>query len=490
MQADMDYYARLGLTKDASPEEIRSAYREAARRYHPDVNSKLGETELFLEIKEAYDILSDPGERAEYDTRVAPETETAAAQIEVVYSRDRLPRIAESQLVYVLMRLRAQNQVDGAAIPALNVCLVIDRSTSMQGERLDTVKDATIELIRQLRPADSLSIVAFSDRAEVILAAGSRRDRKKIETDVRLLHADGGTEILRGLEAGLAQIRRNTRPAAVQHIILLTDGQTYGDEEACLRLAEHAAESGVGISGLGIGSEWNDTFLDELATRTGGSSVYVSEAADIKAFLARKFQTLDRVLAEQVVYKPILGPHAQLKYAFRLKPEAGALGTDPPLRLGGLPGDANLEIILEFQVAPIPPGADRITLAEGRFSLDIPAQPLPVASPRRVLSLPVVDTVDGGRVPDEIMQAMRQLTLYRIQETARQEIDQGELKSANRRLQHLATHLLSQGKYDLARTVLDEAKNLEQSQSLSQEGSKEIKYGTRALIMPDGWEDE
>lgn len=490
MQADPNYYTLLGLTKDATPEEIRRAYREAARRYHPDVNSEPGETELFIEIKEAYDILSDPGERAEYDTRVAPETESAAAKIEVLYNRDRLPRIAEPQLVYALIRLGAQNQATSTAIPALNVCLVIDRSTSMQGERLDTVKDATIELIRQLRPADSLSIVAFSDRAEVILAAGSRRDRKKIETDVRLLHADGGTEILRGLEAGLAQVRRNRRPAAVHHIILLTDGQTYGDEEACLRLAEQAFEAGVGISGLGIGSEWNDSFLDEMATRTGGSSVYVAEAADIQSFLARKFQTLDRVWAEQVVYKPTLGAHARLNYAFRLKPEAGALGSEPPLRLGALPGDASLEIMLEFQVEPIPPGAERILLAEGRFALDMPAQPLPASTPRLELSLPISETMDGQPVPDEIMQAMRQLTLYRIQETARQEIEQGELKNANRRLQHLATHLLSQGNYDLARTVLEEARNLEQSQSLSQEGSKEIKYGTRALIMPDGWEDE
>jgi Ca-activated chloride channel family protein len=490
MQAGTNYYTLLGLTKDATHEEIRSAYREAARRYHPDVNSKPGETELFLEIKEAYDILSDPKERAEYDTQVDAESEIPPAKIEVLYSSEALPRLEEPQLVYALIQLTPEHHAAGTAVPSLNACLVIDRSTSMQGKRLDTVKDAAIELIRQLKPADLLSIVAFSDRAEVILSGGSRTDRRKVETKIRLLRAGGGTEILRGLEAGLAQVRRNVRPATINHLILLTDGRTYGDEKRCLRLAKQAAEVGIGISGLGIGGEWNDRFLDELATRTGGSSVYISEAADIRGFLSRKLQSLDQVFAEHVVYNPRIGPHARLNYAFRLKPEAGVLGTELPLHLGGLPADSSLEILLEFLLAPVPSGADKISLAEGRFSLDIPAQPLPAYTARLELGLPVTDTVEDRPAPDKIVQAMKQLTLYRIQEKARQEIERGESEKANGRLRRLATHLLAQGKYALAQTVLDEAKNLEHSQPLSEEGIKEIKYGTRALFLPDDQEDE
>jgi Ca-activated chloride channel family protein len=490
MQAGKKYYARLGLTKDATPEEIRSAYREAARRYHPDVNSKPGETEMFLEIKQAYDILSDPDERAEYDSQADTEPEIPPAEMEVSYSSEALPRLEEPQLVYALIRLTPEKGAASTTVPSLNACLVIDRSTSMQGKRLDTVKDAAIELIRQLKPADLLSIVSFSDRAEVILSAGSRKDRKSVETNIRLLRADGGTEIFRGLEAGLAQVRRNMRPATINHMILLTDGRTYGDENDCLRLAKQAAEIGIGISGLGIGGEWNDRFLDALATRTGGSSVYISEPADIKRFLSRKFQSLNQVFAEHVVYNPRIGRHARLNYAFRLKPEAGVLGTELPLHLGGLPMDSSLEILLEFLVAPVPPGADEIRLAEGRFSLDIPAQPLPAYTPRLELGLPVTDKADKRPAPDKIVQAMKQLTLYRIQEMARQEIERGESEKANRRLQRLATHLLSHGKYALAQTVLDEAKSLEHRQSLSEEGIKEIKYGTRALFLPEDQEDE
>ena len=87
-----------------------------------------------------------------------------------------------------------------------------------------------------------------------------------------MMQTSGATEIYNGLKAGLQEVRRTVDPSRVNHIILLTDGQTYGDEQACLALAEEAAAKNIGISGMGIGSEWNDIFLDALASKTGGSS--------------------------------------------------------------------------------------------------------------------------------------------------------------------------------------------------------------------------
>ncbi len=63
-----DYYEVLGVSRDASQEEIKKAYRKLARRYHPDVNPGSKEAEArFKEIKEAYDVLTDPQKRAQYD---------------------------------------------------------------------------------------------------------------------------------------------------------------------------------------------------------------------------------------------------------------------------------------------------------------------------------------------------------------------------------------------------------------------------------------
>jgi len=65
--ADKNYYDILGLDKNASPEDIKSAYRKLAKKYHPDINREDGAAEKFKEVNEAYECLSDPKKKANYD---------------------------------------------------------------------------------------------------------------------------------------------------------------------------------------------------------------------------------------------------------------------------------------------------------------------------------------------------------------------------------------------------------------------------------------
>src|SRR6267378_4471816 len=62
-----DYYKTLGVSKNASAEEIKKAYRKLARQYHPDVNKSAGAEKRFKEVNEANEVLSDPAKRKRYD---------------------------------------------------------------------------------------------------------------------------------------------------------------------------------------------------------------------------------------------------------------------------------------------------------------------------------------------------------------------------------------------------------------------------------------
>jgi len=73
---ETDFYTRLGVDRNASENEIREAYRSAALKLHPDVNVDEGATELFINIKEAYEVLIDPSKRAAYDENKPPPSST------------------------------------------------------------------------------------------------------------------------------------------------------------------------------------------------------------------------------------------------------------------------------------------------------------------------------------------------------------------------------------------------------------------------------
>ncbi|MDD5371507.1 MAG: VWA domain-containing protein [Anaerolineaceae bacterium] len=482
-----DFYSRLGLPRDAEPEDIRSAYFEAARRLHPDSNSDPGAVEQFLYVQEAYDVLVDPTRRKTYDTNLPPQDKNSPAlSFNAIFSRCSISYMDEPQLVYALLDLTSIPDPGTKTTPPLNLCLVIDRSTSMHGERIDMVKANVSQMLKQLRPQDIISVVVYSDRADVLIPATRMSELNKTQSQISMIQTFGGTEILHGLEAGISQLRRNQSPVYISHLILLTDGRTYGDEQACLELASQAAKDGIGISGLGIGNEWNDAFLDRLAGYSGSTSTFISGPTSLKNFLEEKVTTLGRVYAESVTLEFEQGCNSSLQYAFRIQPEASLLPTESPIHVGNIAQFHSLRILLEFHVNPIPTEETDVSLCQGYIKMEVPTRAIPSARIRLNLHLPVTAGTDPEQPPQAILQCMSRLTLYRMQEKARQEVAAGEMIRATRHLQHLATHLLSQGEKELAQAVLMEAESINNTHAFSKEGEKRIKYGTRALLLPSG----
>lgn len=486
MPGDRDYYSVLGVPRNATHEEIRRAYRESALRLHPDRNIRPGETELFLDVNRAYEVLNDPARRAEYDEELkateAEQVEKNGLRCKIHHSRKALLQLDEPQVHYLLFDI---TPAEGFKVirPAVNLCIVVDRSTSMRGQRLDQVRGAAQSVLDQLEPTDSASIIAFSDRSEVVVAPDQAKDRGVSRARLSLLQAGGGTAIAQGLETGLNQLRQSFQRDGVNHLLLLTDGRTYGDEASCLHMADRAVKDGITISGVGIGSDWNDRFLDDLTSRTGGAAIFLDTPRAVTALLQKTFDDLGRVFANRVRLEGAFAPQVDVRSAFRIHPDPTPLSDALPLVLGHLGRDDSIRLLLELVIHPIGP-IHELTLASLQVAGDLLGQapdnpPLPVA-----IRCPVSSEPEHEPPPAEILATLNLVSLYRMQEKARHEAELGQSSSAARRLENLATHLLAGGERELAKAALGEAERLVHTRHLSTEGEKRLKYGTRALLLP------
>jgi Ca-activated chloride channel family protein len=481
-----DYYSILGVSPESDTEDIKAAYRRAARRFHPDANSNPGASAQFRDIAEAYNILSDSSSRADYDIRLERQGfPPPYFSLRITPSKRVLKTLGEPQVIYVLAEIKPDPRFtqDMRQDAPLNLSIVIDRSTSMNGPRLDQVKQAAHRIIDSLSPDDILSLVSFSDRAEVVFEATPVVEKPSLRAMASTMQASGGTEIFQGLEAGVKQVRKSADRKFVNHVILLTDGQTYGDEHKCLHLAEEITQEGIGISAMGIGQEWNDVFLDDLASRTGGSSTYINSPSSVVRFLNERVRSLGAAFAERLSISIAPDPDIKLEDAFKLVPNPQPLPTDvQTIPLGSLEKKRSVSVIFQLQMP---------ALSEDRFRtvlrLDATGDILPDNYSRyKVISdfsIEASHNATQENPPLEILEALGKLTLYRMQEKAQEAIARGEIREATRRLENLATRLLENGQEGLAHAAVAEARRVARTTRLSEEGQKTLKYGTRSLLL-------
>jgi Ca-activated chloride channel family protein len=159
-----------------------------------------------------------------------------------------------------------------------------------------------------------------------------------------------------------------------------------------------------------------------------------------------------------------------------------ALGEDT-LHLGPILQDIATQVIFEYIIHPKAVKSDTLTVLDGVLKVPIASQIMPVPPLRMRLKRPVSSSPEEEPPPPQIVQALSRLMLYRMQERARKEVQKGNIDSATRQLQTLASNLLTQGERSLAQTILLEVEHLQKQNALTIEGSKKIKYGTRSLFQ-------
>lgn len=187
----------------------------------------------------------------------------------------------------------------------LNVAVVLDRSGSMSGAKLQRVKEATRILVGQLGPEDIFSLTVFDTIVTPLLTPMPVRDGgQSIARTIDRIESGSSTNLSGGYLQGCDFARRNNTPERINRVILLSDGLanvgiTHPHELA--RLAQAQRQENITTSTIGVGSDFNEELMGKMAEQGGGStyfidrpeeaeSVFLEELGDLKAVAAPGFQ--------------------------------------------------------------------------------------------------------------------------------------------------------------------------------------------------------
>lgn len=180
--------------------------------------------------------------------------------------------------------------IDEGVRPAANLVFVVDVSGSMEGERLQLVKDALALLVERLREDDAVSLVAYGSSAHVVLPPTSGADKARLRAALAGLRPEGSTNVQAGLLLGYEMARQRAGNGRVTRLILCSDGVANNgvtDADGIFATIDERAQRGMALTTVGVGmGGYNDVLMERLASKGQGRYVYVDRPAEArKAFV-------------------------------------------------------------------------------------------------------------------------------------------------------------------------------------------------------------
>lgn len=407
--------------------------------------------------------------------------------IRCIMSKDALPVTGGEQAVYALVDIKAGTGTGLGTVPA-NIALVLDRSGSMDGEKMDNLKEAVGYVVDHLSDNDLVSVTIFDDQVETLVPSQPAKNRDDIKASLAGVIVRGGTQISDGLSAGLAEAKKGIAEDRINRIVLLTDGQTWDDEDACLKLADEAGKVGVAITSIGIGDEWNEKLLLQIAERSRGNSHWIQNPIAILDAFRQEVEGMQSVTVTNVKMTGRMSPGVRPVKVFTTVPMIADVsartvsGSTVQADLGSLDGRKGQAVLIEARVPAHKTGAYRVGRVEIRY--DVPSRGFPGRIVKSDLNVSFTDDeAAAAKVNAEVMNLVEKVTAFKLQTQALTEADAGNIVAATKKFQAAATVLLNLGENELADAVESEIAALKKTGSLTAAGTKKLEYGTRKLTQ-------
>jgi Ca-activated chloride channel family protein len=225
-----------------------------------------------------------------------------AISLDVGLARSMLPA-GQRTTAHLRVSLIGQALPPANARAPVNVCLAIDRSGSMQGEKIARAREGAIAALRRLDGGDLVSVVAYDDVVQVLVPATAAGNRAGIAAGIRTLQPGGSTALFAGVVKCAAEVRKHLDRDRVNRIVLLSDGMANVGPSSPAELGalgSQLMEEGISVSTVGLGTGYNEDLMTELALRSDGGHAFVEHPADLARFLDEELAAATEVVAREV----------------------------------------------------------------------------------------------------------------------------------------------------------------------------------------------
>ena len=188
------------------------------------------------------------------------------------------------------------------------VVLIIDKSSSMEGKKMELAKLAAIGVVENLRSIDSVGVLIFDNSFQWAVPVRKAEDRGMIKRLISGITPDGGTQIAPALTEAYHRIL--PLRTAYKHVVLLTDG--ISEEGDSMSLSREALTNKVTISTVGLGQDVNRAFLEKVASIAQGKSYFLNDPSGLEQILLRDVQEHTGSTSVEKATHPIVEKQAEI----------------------------------------------------------------------------------------------------------------------------------------------------------------------------------
>lgn len=260
--------------------------------------------------------------------------------------------------VVLKVALQAADREQASKRPPVNMALVIDKSGSMQGERIQQARQAALAAVDRLRDDDIISVVAFDDNVTVLVPATKASSRAEIRRGIEQIQANGSTALFAGTSKGAAEVRKFLEREQVNRVVLLSDGQANVGPDSPGALGELGGslmKDGISVTTIGLGLGYNEDLMVRLARESDGNHSFVENANDLVSIFDREFGEAMSVIAQDVQIRIECG--AGIRPLRTLGRSSEISGQTVITQLNQLYGGQERHLLLEVEVPAHEPDA-------------------------------------------------------------------------------------------------------------------------------------